>query len=152
MYRESNYQKVSLVNVEPQVGPNDCGLFCIAYARMLAYGRDPFKYKFNQTRMRQTFFFWITAIRLKVGKMYGGEKNCGENVSRPHILGTLIEQLLRNRRIGLNLVRCRLTMLSSLFAKIRIRISVVLCRRATKNRSRTSFLPTYWPYWSALNI
>ncbi|RNA00130.1 hypothetical protein BpHYR1_021153 [Brachionus plicatilis] len=45
MYRESNYQKVNLVNVEPQVGPNDCGLFCEAYDQMLAYGRDPFSIK-----------------------------------------------------------------------------------------------------------
>ncbi|RNA16616.1 hypothetical protein BpHYR1_011543 [Brachionus plicatilis] len=45
----------SLVNVEPQVGPNDCGLFCVAYDQMLAYRRDPSEYNFNQARMRQTF-------------------------------------------------------------------------------------------------
>ncbi|RNA34095.1 hypothetical protein BpHYR1_009859 [Brachionus plicatilis] len=69
MYPESNYQKVSLVNVEPQVGPNDCGLFFFAFDQMLAYGRDPFEYKLNQARMRQTFNFFVRADagRMQVG-------------------------------------------------------------------------------------
>ena len=57
-YPEKISCKVHLVNVEPQNGPNDCGLFAIAYAQMLSYGIDPFKYKFDQSKMRLTYNFF----------------------------------------------------------------------------------------------
>ncbi|CAF1064293.1 unnamed protein product [Brachionus calyciflorus] len=59
IYPERKGIKVHLVNVEPQVGQNDCGLFAISYAQVLSYGRDPYNYRFNQSKMRETYNFFI---------------------------------------------------------------------------------------------
>ncbi|RNA38464.1 hypothetical protein BpHYR1_047572 [Brachionus plicatilis] len=47
-YPEQNFHKIIMVQVEQQEGTNDCGLFAIAYAQLLANGKDPYNNKFDQ--------------------------------------------------------------------------------------------------------
>ena len=48
----NNHLKLEMVNVQKQVGPNDCGLFSIANAVQLAKKSDPSKIKYIQRAMR----------------------------------------------------------------------------------------------------
>ncbi|CAF1120724.1 unnamed protein product [Brachionus calyciflorus] len=59
IYPDLSAEKVYMVNVEQQEGSSDCGLFCIAYAQNLIHYQDPFKYKFNQQKMRITYNYFI---------------------------------------------------------------------------------------------
>ena len=59
IYPEKSSTIVNLVNVEPQIGPNDCGLFAIAYAKILSYGKDPYNYKLHQSTMWKTYNFFV---------------------------------------------------------------------------------------------
>ena len=43
---------IKCANVMKQVGSNDCGLFCIAYAVDLAEGNDPSDIEYDQSCMR----------------------------------------------------------------------------------------------------
>ena len=43
---------LKFVNIVKQAGVNDCGLFAIAYARALCFGKSPGKYRFNQKLFR----------------------------------------------------------------------------------------------------
>ena len=58
LYPQKQSVKVNLVNVEQQIGSNDCGLFIIAYAQFLATSREPAYYKFNQSTMREKFNYF----------------------------------------------------------------------------------------------
>ena len=43
-------------DVQWQSGPNDCGLFSIAFATSICFGNDPTKITFKQEEMRVTSF------------------------------------------------------------------------------------------------
>ena len=58
-YPELNFLKINMVQVEPQEGSNECGLFTIAYAQLLANGKDPYNYKFDQRLMRVAYNSFI---------------------------------------------------------------------------------------------
>ncbi|RNA38240.1 hypothetical protein BpHYR1_049363 [Brachionus plicatilis] len=58
-YPERNFHKINMVQVEQQEGSNDCGLFAIAYAQLLANGKDPYNYKFDQRLMRVAYNSFI---------------------------------------------------------------------------------------------
>ncbi|RMZ97775.1 hypothetical protein BpHYR1_018010 [Brachionus plicatilis] len=60
IYPDRNFHRVYMVQSEHQIGSNDCGLFAIAYAQLLAERLDPFNYKFDQRLMRITYYSFIT--------------------------------------------------------------------------------------------
>lgn len=58
---ECNTFYVQSVNVVPQFGSDDCGLFAIAYLIAIANGKNPAKLMFNQMVMRNHFNDCITS-------------------------------------------------------------------------------------------
>ncbi|RNA44531.1 hypothetical protein BpHYR1_044209 [Brachionus plicatilis] len=49
------HHHLSMVEVVPQIGSNDCGLFSIAYAYELSCKRDPSNIQYDQVSMRRNF-------------------------------------------------------------------------------------------------
>ena len=44
-----------MVQVQQQVGSNDCGLFACAFVELLSYHQDPPQFSFDQTSLSETF-------------------------------------------------------------------------------------------------
>ena len=55
---------VCYCDVQRQSGPNDCGLFAIAFATALCFGEDPTTLGFTQTTMRHHLFSCIQAGKM----------------------------------------------------------------------------------------
>jgi hypothetical protein len=56
--------EIKHVEVVPQNGYDDCGLFALAYSLILAMGKDPALFVFDQSKMRNEFNKMMTDVSL----------------------------------------------------------------------------------------
>ena len=53
---DANTFEVNFINVQRQIGTDDCGLFGIAHATLLCFGSDPYLLKYDQRQMRDHLY------------------------------------------------------------------------------------------------
>ena len=59
--------------VQKQVGRNDCGLFAIAFATSICFGKDPSAESFNQPQMRAHFLKCLESGKMSPFPVHGGK-------------------------------------------------------------------------------
>ena len=80
---------VQMMDVQEQIGSDDCGLFAIANALSLCCGQDPCKITFRQDQMRQHLQDCLTSKKLTSFPCTPAERNVSDNVKETFMFPVL---------------------------------------------------------------
>ena len=96
--------QIKMANVSKQSGTTGCGLYAIAYATHVAFGRDPCVFIFKQKEMRQHLTVCFEKKELTPFPTTRGKRSVF--ASRPNVLIVKVYCYCRCTDVGERMVRC----------------------------------------------